>query len=72
MFLYNDRDQPDLLAGEGGAAAGHHVLDARLVERDHVGIASTRQQLSSCTIAFFGEVDPVERLVCGRSPTWAS
>ncbi len=32
-------DQAHLLLGEAGAAAGHHVGDARLVQTDHIGVA---------------------------------
>ncbi len=54
-------DQADLLHGQRGARRGHHVGDARLVHRDHVGVTFHQDALVGLGDAVLGLEDAVER-----------
>ena len=54
-------DQPHLLHGEAGAAAGHGVGDPGLVQADHVGVALHQEAGVLLGDGLLGEVDAVER-----------
>ena len=52
--------QPDLLRGQGGAARGHHILDAALVQLDHVGIPLYQVAEVFAGNGLFGVVNAIE------------
>ncbi len=55
-------DHADLALRERGAGGGHHVLHARLVHGDHVGVALHEIDVLLLVDGVLGKIDAIERV----------